>query len=74
MAERFASLFEDHLLPPDWRAELDVGEARRLAVTLGQLRTNGERVLMAALDDSIARVAATRFAELLPDTEGVPPP
>ena len=69
VAERFATLFEDHLLPVDWRATLDAGQARHLAVTLGQLRTNGERVLMAALDDSIGRVAAARFAELLPATD-----
>lgn len=66
VAERFATLFEEHLLPTDWRAGLDAGHAAELAATLGQLRAVGERVLDAALDDSLARVAAARFAELLP--------
>ncbi len=67
IAERFAALFEEHLLPDDWRTGLDPDEARRLAETLGQLRVNGERVLLATLDHSIAKLAAARFAELIPD-------
>ncbi len=67
VAERFASLFEDQVLPAGWRSELSGEQAAELAQTLDQLRTTAERVLVAALDDSIARVAAARFAELVPD-------
>jgi DNA-binding transcriptional MerR regulator len=66
VAERFAALFEEHLLPADWRERLDDGDATAFVETLGELRNTGERVLLAALDDSIARVAAARFSELLP--------
>lgn len=75
VAERFASLFEEHLLPTDWQVGLDAIHAAELASTLSQLRVAGERVLLAALDDSIARIAAARFAELLPaDDVGGPAP
>jgi DNA-binding transcriptional MerR regulator len=67
VAERFAALFEDHLLPEDWRSGLSADEAARLATTLGQLRANGEQVLLAALDATIARLASERFIELLGD-------
>lgn len=67
VAERFAALFEEHLLPEDWRDGLDADATRRLAATLAQLRATSESVLLATLHRSIARVAAARFAELLPD-------
>jgi len=66
VAERFAVLFEDHLLPDGWREGLDPASVRRLGATLAQLRVTSEAVLLATLDQSIARVAAARFAELLP--------
>jgi DNA-binding transcriptional MerR regulator len=67
VAERFAALFEDHLLPSDWRDGLDAEATRRLARTLGELRSASEQVLSAALDQSIAKLAAVRFADLLTD-------
>lgn len=65
VAERFARIFEVHLLPVDWTEDLSPEEVRSLATTLQQLRANGQQVLLAALDASIARVAAERFKELL---------
>jgi DNA-binding transcriptional MerR regulator len=67
VAGRFADLFERDLLPADWRERLGPDDAVELAATLDRLRTLGEQVLLAALDDSIARVAASRFAELVDD-------
>jgi DNA-binding transcriptional MerR regulator len=67
VAERFAILFEEHLLPEDWHDGLDAATTRRLGATLGQLRTTSEQVLLATLDRSIARLATARFAELLPE-------
>jgi DNA-binding transcriptional MerR regulator len=75
IAERFATVFEEHLLPDDWRDGLEPGEAARLASTLATLRVAGERVLVAALDESIAKMAAARFGELLenePSEESMP--
>jgi len=65
VATRFARLFEEHLLPPDWRTDLSPEDVRSLAGTLEQLRANGQQVLLAALDASLARVAAERFRELV---------
>jgi DNA-binding transcriptional MerR regulator len=67
VAERFADLFERHLLPDSWQEGLDEEQVTELAATLGQLRSLGEQVLLAALDDALARVTAARFAELFGD-------
>lgn len=67
VAERFADLFERHLLPDSWQEGLDEEQVTQLAATLGQLRSLGEQVLLAALDDALARVTAARFAELFGD-------
>jgi DNA-binding transcriptional MerR regulator len=68
VAARFADLFESLLLAPDWREQLDAKRIDELTDLLGRLRQLGEQVLLAALDDSIARVAAERFAELLDES------
>lgn len=67
VAERFANLFERHLLPGSWRDGLDEEQVAELASTLGRLRSLGEQVLLAALDDALVRVTADRFEELLPE-------
>ncbi len=67
VAARFSDLFASPLLAPDWRERLDAERIDELSELLGRLRQLGEQVLLAALDDSIARVASERFAELLGD-------
>ena len=67
IAARFVAVFEHHLLPPTWRDGLDDDHIAALAHTLQQLRLNAEQVLLAALDTSIAKIGASRFAELMPD-------
>lgn len=67
VAARFSDLFESTLLAPDWRERLDAERIDELSELLGRLRQLGEQVLLAALDDSITRVASERFAELLGD-------
>jgi DNA-binding transcriptional MerR regulator len=66
VAERFVRVFEDHLLPADWRAQLDAERTRELATTLAQLQRLAGQVVLAALDASVARVASGRLAELVP--------
>jgi DNA-binding transcriptional MerR regulator len=66
IAERFVRVFETHLLPEDWRRDLDADRVRELATTLARLQQNAGQVLLAALDASIARVGATRLSELVP--------
>jgi DNA-binding transcriptional MerR regulator len=56
IAERWVSLFEQHLVPVD-RSRDDAG----LAGTLTQLRQLAGQVVAAALDDSMARAAARRL-------------
>jgi DNA-binding transcriptional MerR regulator len=71
VAERFVRVFEDHLLPEDWRTQLDAERIRELATTLAQLQRLAGQVVLAALDASVARVAAQRLAELVPpDAQG----
>jgi DNA-binding transcriptional MerR regulator len=69
IADRFADLFERRVLPDAWRDELGGDRATGLVASLGadlaRLRELGEQVLLAALDDSLARVAARRFEELV---------
>jgi DNA-binding transcriptional MerR regulator len=66
IAARFVRLFEKHLLPADWKQDLDSARAQELARTLGRLRHDAGQVLLAALDASIARVAGQRLAALVP--------
>ncbi len=71
MANRFISLFEEHLLPPDWRDDLDSERTAELAETLAKLQLIAHEVVAAALDASLARVGRTRVQQLLPpDSEG----
>jgi DNA-binding transcriptional MerR regulator len=65
IAKRFIRVFEDHLLPPDWKEGLDRKEADRLAGTLAQLQVTARQVVAAALDASIARQGTRRFGEVL---------
>jgi DNA-binding transcriptional MerR regulator len=67
IASRFIALFETHVLPADWRVELDDGRARELAATLMRLKQTAAQVLVAALDSSIAAAGARRLAELIPE-------
>lgn len=65
VATRFITLFERHLLPQGWEAELDAQLAADLTRTLEQLRQTARLVLAAALDTSIARVGGERLAALI---------
>jgi DNA-binding transcriptional MerR regulator len=65
IAARFVALFEEHLLPAEWRVELDDERARALAGTLARLQLTAGQVLAAALDASVARIGAQRLAELV---------
>lgn len=65
IAERFIGVFEDHLLPEDWRQDLDRAKADELAVALTQLRHTARQVLLAALDTSISREGVRRLGELV---------
>ena len=67
IANRFIALFETHLVPDDWRAELDTERTAELAGVLAQLRATAHQVLSAALDAAIAAQGRERLAELLPD-------
>jgi len=67
VAERFADVFQQHLLPPDGLDGLDAATARDLTATLGELRVNGTQILVAAFEASLRRVATERFAQLSPD-------
>jgi DNA-binding transcriptional MerR regulator len=69
VAERFVEVFEAHLLPADWRADLDANRARELASMLARLQHDAGQVVLAALDASIARLAGQRLAELIPPDE-----
>ena len=71
VAERFADVFQHHLLPAEGidglggLDRLDAETSRRLAATLAELRANGAQILLASFEDSLRRVATTRFAELV---------
>jgi DNA-binding transcriptional MerR regulator len=65
IAARFVDIFERHLLPDDWRTDLDDARTRELAATLVRLKHTAALVLDAALDASIAKVGAQRLAELV---------
>jgi DNA-binding transcriptional MerR regulator len=68
IASRFIAVFENHLLPKDWRRDLDSTKAAELAVTLGQLQQAARQVLIAALDTSISQQGARRLG-ILRDNE-----
>jgi DNA-binding transcriptional MerR regulator len=67
VADRFVGLFEQYLLPDDWRKDLDGDHVRELAATLARLHQLAGQVLATALDSSIAKVGSQRLGELLPD-------
>ncbi len=67
VAERFADIFQQHLLPEGGLDGLDADTTRALAETLGELRANGAQILLAAFEVSLRRVATARFAELAGD-------
>lgn len=69
VAKRFISLFEDHLLPDDWKRDLDSSRAAELATTLAQLRHTAGQVLAAALDASLAKQGAKRLSRLAPEPD-----
>lgn len=64
VADRFLAVFEDHVLPDDWRHDLTGERAAELGRALAQLRQAARQVVVAALDDSIARAGGRRLAEL----------
>lgn len=66
VAQRFISLFEEHLLPSDWPRDLDHERTAELASTLAQLGQTAGQVVAAALDMSLAREGARRLAQLVP--------
>lgn len=72
IAERFVRVFEAHLLPADWRRDLDADRVRELASTLARLQHDAGQVLLAALDASVAKIGAQRLAELVPPTHDEP--
>lgn len=67
IATRFVNVFEEHLLPADWRSDLDADRTRELAATLARLQHTAGQVLLASLDASVAKVGAKRLAELVPE-------
>ncbi len=60
-----ADVFEDHLLPKDWRQNLDRAKSDELAVALAELGHTARQVLLAALDTSISREGVRRLGELV---------
>lgn len=66
LANRFTQLFETHLLDLDADSPSEQADLPQLGNTLERLRHTAAQVLLAALDASLARVAAERLAELLP--------
>jgi DNA-binding transcriptional MerR regulator len=65
IAERFITIFEEHLAPDDWRDGLDTERARQLAETLAELQSAARTVLAAALDASVARLGRERLGDLI---------
>lgn len=64
IADRFLAVFEEHVLPDDWREGLTGPRTTELARALAQLGQAARQVLVAALDDSLARAGARRLGEL----------
>ena len=69
IADRFIGLFEQYLLPPEWRRDLDADRVRELARTLGRLHQLAGQVLATALDSSISKLGSQRIGELLPERD-----
>ncbi|MEO6627274.1 MAG: MerR family transcriptional regulator [Aquihabitans sp.] len=65
IANRFLTVFEQHLAPADWRDDLDSDRTRELARTLAQLQATARQVLVASLDASVARLGRDRLGELI---------
>jgi DNA-binding transcriptional MerR regulator len=65
IASRFIALFEKHLLPKDWRRDLDDTRTRELAASLLQLKHSAAQVLAAGFDASLAKIGDERIAELI---------
>lgn len=65
LAARFVALFEAHVAPEGWQAGLDDDVATSLAAELSQLHALARQIVVAALDDSIARAGRARLGELL---------
>lgn len=72
VAARFVGVFERYLLPKNWRRTLDSEATAELARTLARLRITAAEVVGAALDASIAKVAAARLSELTPESPTKP--
>lgn len=70
IAARFLDLFERHIAPSDWERDLDDERTEELARVLAQLHDLARRVLVTALDTSVARAGRARLAQLLPEAEG----
>jgi DNA-binding transcriptional MerR regulator len=67
IADRFVTLFETHLAPPDWQHDLDTDQVRQLAADLAQLHATARQVLVSALDASLARIGRERLGQLIDD-------
>lgn len=67
IANRFITLFEQHLAPGDLSQSLDAEHTHALAGTLAQLQATARQVLGAALDASVARLGQARLGALLPE-------
>lgn len=66
IATRFIEIFESHLMPTDWRNELDAAETATLSQTLAELQTVAHDVIHAALDTRLSRSGRERLQHLLP--------
>ncbi len=74
VASRFIAVFEAHLLPAGTTPEdLDPESVARLAAALGRLHRLAGQVLLAALDDSIARLGAQRLGRFVTESGGQAP-
>lgn len=65
LAARFAALFETYLLPDESLADMEPASIEALAGTLVELKDRGGRILLASFEDSLRRVAAERFGDLV---------
>lgn len=65
IATRFVTIFEQYLLPADWKA-LGSEEVAELGRTLERLRRLAAEVVSASLDASISRAGRERLGELVP--------
>jgi DNA-binding transcriptional MerR regulator len=66
IAARFVTLFEQHLLPADWRG-LGSEESADLGRTLDRLHQLGRQVVVTAFDTSLAKEGRRRLRALFPD-------